>query len=276
MSIFKKIITSKAFTAVAFTAAAGLLIFSSVGGTQAALTYYSENYNTQFKMNEIGVTITENGNRISYRDYEPGSDYIWDTHRGRLLQNIIESGEEFKLGKVYKANLAIYNSGKNKDGKDDKDNSVDTYSRVIIYKYFAELDDEGNVTKKRPDLDPDLIQINYCNLGTDWILDTQYSTPERTVLYYNKLLKVGQTSPDFAESIVVNDILATKVTQTKGTRVENGKTYTTLTTTYDYDGVVFILEAVVNSIQSHNAEKAAKSVWGRDIAIAADGSLSLK
>ena len=269
MSIFKKIITSKAFTAVAFTAAAGLLIFSSVGGTQAALTYYSENYNTRFEMYDIGVTITENGNRISYRDYIPGSDYQWDTSRGMLLQNILADGEEFKLGKAYKTNLAITNSGMN-TGK-----SVDTYSRVIVYKYFAKMDDKGNMTKL-PGLDPDLIEIKYCNLGTDWILDTQYSTPERTVLYYNKLLKVGDSSPDFIESIKVNDILATKVTQTVGTRTENGKTYTTLTTTYDYDGVVFVLEAVVNSIQSHNAEKAAKSVWGRDIAIAADGSLSLK
>jgi hypothetical protein len=265
MSIFKKIITSKAFTAVAFTAAAGLLIFSSVGGTQAALTYYSENYTSRFEMYDIGVTLTENGNRISYRDYVPDSDYVWSTHRGMLLEHMIPDGEELKLGKAYPENLAISNSGMN-SGK-----SVDTYSRVIVYKYW--LDENGN---KVTELDPDLIEVNYVNLGTDWILDTQYSTPERTVLYYNKLLKVGETSPAFADSITINDMLATKVTQTKGTRVENGKTYTTLTTTYDYDGVIFVLEAVVNSIQNHNAEQAAKSVWGRDIAIAADGSLSLK
>lgn len=44
MNKFKKIITSKAFSAAAFAVGAGLLIFSSVGGTRAALTYYSENY----------------------------------------------------------------------------------------------------------------------------------------------------------------------------------------------------------------------------------------
>ncbi len=265
MSIFKKIITSKVFTAVAFTAAAGLLIFSSVGGTQAALTYYSENYTSRFQMYDIGVTIVENGHDISYRNYVPNSNYVWDQYRGQLLKDMIPEGEELKLDVAYPENLSIINSGM------ESGTSIDTYSRVIIYKYW--LDKDG---KKITDLDPNLIDLHLVNIGTDWIIDTAASSPERTVLYYNKLLKVGETSPAFADTITVNGIIATKVTQTEGTRSENGKTYRTLTTTYDYDGIQFILEAVVNSIQNHNAEKAAMSVWGRPISIAEDGTLSLK
>jgi hypothetical protein len=61
------------------------------------------------------------------------------------------------------------------------------------------------------------------------------------------------------------------LTVTKGIRVISAENET-----YEYDGTSFVVEAVVNAIQNHNAEKAAKSVWGREIVIAADGTLSLK
>lgn len=265
MSKFKKIITSKPFTAVCFALAAGLLIFSSVGGTQAALTFYSENYTSRVQMFDIGVTIAENGKAISYRDYVPNSDYVWDQHRGALLLDMIPEGEDLKLDVAYPEVLSISNSGK------DPDSSIDTYSRVIVYKYW--VDQNG---QKLTDLDPDLIDLHLVNIGTDWIIDQDASTKERTVLYYKHLLKAGETSTPFSDTITINGMLATKATQVMGSRTENGKTYTTLTTTYDYDGTSFVLEAVVNSIQDHNAEKAARSVWGRDIEILADGSLSLK
>ncbi len=265
MSKFKKIITSKPFTAVCFALAAGLLIFSSVGGTQAALTFYSENYTSRVQMFDIGVTIAENGHAISYRDYVPNSDYVWDQHRGALLLDMVPEGEDVKLGVAYPEVLSISNSGK------DPENSINTYSRVIVYKYW--VDKNG---QKLTELDPDLIDLHLINIGSDWILDEDASTPERTVLYYKHLIKAGETSVPFSDTITINGNIASKVTQVQGQTTKNGKVYTTLTTTFDYDGCSFVLEAVVNSIQDHNAEKAARSVWGRDIAIEADGSLSLK
>ncbi|MBR1862154.1 MAG: hypothetical protein IJ796_09930 [Lachnospiraceae bacterium] len=264
MNGFKRIITSKPFTIVSFALAAGLLIFSSVGGTQAALTYYSENYTSRVQMYDIGVSINENGNPVSYRDYVPNSNYVWDQHRGALLTHMLGENEELKLDVAYPEVITITNSGK-ADGE-----SVDTYSRVILYKYWV---DENGV--KVTNLDPALIDLHLINIGTDWILDTEASTDERTVLYYSRLLKNGETTPALSDTLTINGILASKVTQTKGERVENGKTYKTLTTTYDYDGTSFVIEAVVNSIQNHNAEAAAKSVWGRDITIGEDGSLLL-
>ncbi len=142
--------------------------------------------------------------------------------------------------------------------------------RVNIYKYW--LDAEG---KKLRDLSPDLIDLNLVNLGTDWIEDEGARTPERTVLYYNKLLYaegngVSET-PLFADSLVIDDSIAKKVSQE--TKKEGD--YTTITTTYDYDGVSFRIEVEVDAVQEHNAEDAVWSAWGKRITVGEDGILSL-
>ena len=266
MNKFKKIITSKIFTAASFAVAAGLLVFSSISGTRAAMTYYSQNYTSRLQMYDIGVTISENGKPISYRNYVPYSNYVWDTHRGMLLEDMIPAGEEFKLGKKYKEVLTIANTGM------DENTSINTYSRVIIYKYWVDKNKD-----KITDLDPSLIHIEYENIGTDWLIDQDASTDERTVLYYTKCLKAGESSTPFTKSISVDGIVARDVTQTKEVTTDpDGTKWTTITTEYNYDDATFIIEAVVNSIQDHSAEKAAVSVWGREISIADDGTLSLK
>ena len=56
MKKFKKIVSSPITTAVAFVLAAGLLLFSSIGGARAALTYFSEDYETNIQLREIGIT----------------------------------------------------------------------------------------------------------------------------------------------------------------------------------------------------------------------------
>ena len=47
-----------------------------------------------------------------------------------------------------------------------------------------------------------------------------------------------------------------------------------ITTTYDYDGLQFCVEASVDAVQEHNAEDAILSAWGRKVSIS-NGSLSL-
>lgn len=113
------------------------------------------------------------------------------------------------------------------------------------------------------------------NLGTDWIEDEGARTKERTVLYYNKLLYAqGQgtsETPLFADSLVIDDSIAKKVSQETQT---NGN-YTTIVTTYDYDGVSFRVEVEVDAVQEHNAEDAVWSAWGKRISVGEDGILSL-
>ena len=56
-------------TFLLFAASAVLLLMSTVGSTRAALTYRSENYDMKFDVSSIGVTLLENGEPVSRRDY---------------------------------------------------------------------------------------------------------------------------------------------------------------------------------------------------------------
>ena len=163
-----------------------------------------------------------------------------------------------KPGKAYKENLSVTNSG-----------NINQYVRVTIYKYW--LDQDGN---KMTDLSPDLIDLHLVNLGTDWIVDEEAATPERTVLYYNKLLYAEgegiSETPLFADTLTIDGKIADKVTQKR----ETDGVYTTITTSYDYDGVQFRIEARVDAVQEHNAADAAKSAWGKDVTVNS-GVLSL-
>ena len=59
-----------------------LLASSTVGSTRAALTYYSENYTAEITINQIGVSLLENGKVVSSRTYE---DNKWNETSGCLL-----------------------------------------------------------------------------------------------------------------------------------------------------------------------------------------------
>ncbi len=254
MNRFKKFIASPKVSLTAFVLAVVLLLFSSVGGARAALTYYSETYASRVQMYNIGVTLLENGNKVSWRDYNSAADGTWNEATGTLLANMIPEGEQFKIGKKYQEELSVQNSG-----------SINQFVRVTLYRYW--LDKDGN---KMRDLSPNLMNLNLVNLDTDWLVDTEASTTERTVLYYNKVLNIGMTTPNFTDSLMIDNMVATKVTQTSETK--NG--YTTITTVYDYDGVSFCVDAKVDAVQEHNAEDAIWSAWGRRVKIN-NGVLSL-
>ena len=235
MGKVKEFIKSPKATAAAFALAMVLLLFSSVGGARAALTYYSENYTSRVQMENIGVTLVENGEAISNRDYKSASDGTWDENTGTLLGGMLAEGEEVKLGKRYREELNVRNSG-----------TIDQYVRVNVYKYWLDKDGE-----KQRGLSPGLIGLNFVNIGSDWLVDEDASTTERTVLYYSRLLKAGEESPLFADSLAIDSIIGSKVTQTT---TKEGK-YTTIKTTFDYDGVKFCVEARVDAVQDHNAEE---------------------
>ncbi|MCI8822312.1 MAG: hypothetical protein HFI15_07275 [Lachnospiraceae bacterium] len=252
-------------------AAAVLLLFSgSIGGARAALTYYSETYTSRVQMYDIGVTLLEQGEHdqepkaVSWRNYDARADGTWDEaqeEKGykRLLEGMLDedAGESLKLGKTYREELKVQNTG-----------TINQYVRVSIYRYW--LDEDGN---KLQTLSPELIDLHLVNLDTDWLEDTAINevTRERTVLYYNKLLLSGEETPLFADSLTIDDSIAKKVSEQKVT--EGGRT--TITTTYDYDGVQFQIEVEVDAVQEHNAEDAVWSVWGRRVKVE-NNTLSLQ
>lgn len=246
---------SPVVTILLFAAAALLLLGSSIGGARAALTYYSENYVSRVQMHNIGVSLVENGEKIAWRDYDSAGDGEWDEGGQILLGNLLAEGEAFLPGKAYEEVLAVNNSG-----------TIDQYVRVSIHKYW--LDPDGN---KLRELSPDLIQLNLVNQDR-WILDGEASTSERTVLYYRDILRSGTTSLPFSDTLTVDSSIADKVTKT--TTTENGSTV--ITTTYDYDGVQFRVEAKVDAVQDHNGQDAIWSAWGRRVSIDNSGALSLQ
>ena len=242
---FRKFLTSPVTTIASFALAAALLLTSGIGGARAALTYFSENYTSRVQMYDIGVSLLENGTKVSYRDYDSAADGSWNEATGALLGKMVGENETFKLGVAYPEALTVQNTG-----------NINQYVRVSIYKYW--LDKDGN---KMQTLSPDLIDLRLVNTGSKWLIDQAATTAERTVLYYNSLLRAGATSAPLSDTITVDGTLATKVTQTE-TKVDGG---TKITTTYDYDGVSFAIEATVDAVQEHNAQDAILSAWGRSV-----------
>lgn len=228
-------------TIALFAVAATLLIFSVAGSSQAALTYFSETYGAQVSMLDIGVTLVENGEDISSRDYTGGGD-VWDTSQGELVAKMLGEGEQLTPGHKYREELAVTNTGK-----------IDEYVRVTIYRYW-EKDGE-----KRPEMNSDLIDLHLTNLGA-WRVDESSTTEERTVLYYTGILPVGGTTPAFSDTLEIKDEpIEAQVTKEYSTDA-NGNLV--ITTKYDYDGMKFVLRADVDAVQTHNAEDAMMSAWG--------------
>lgn len=248
----KKKFPFKITTVALLSASAVLLIGSTVGSTRAALTYYSENYSAQVTVSNIGVSLLENGETVSRRDYDTNGE--WNETSGELLADLKD--EAVRPGKSYPEVLTVQNSG-----------SIDSYVRVILTKSWK--DSEGN---KDTTLSPDLIDLNL-QTGNGWIVDENASTPERTILYYTQQVGAGETTPALSDTVRIDPAVANKVEESVTTD-ENG--YRTITYTYAYDGYTFELEAEVNAVQTHNAEDAIKSAWGTDVTVAEDGTLSLR
>ena len=248
----KKKFPFRVTTAVLLSASAVLLIGSTVGSTRAALTYYSENYGAEVTVSNIGVSLLENGETVSRRDYDSNGE--WNETSGALLADLQE--ETIVPGREYDEALAVSNSG-----------SIDSYVRVILNKSWT--DSEGSTD---PNLSPELIDLN---LLTDngWIIDEGASTAERTILYYTNILPAGETTPALSDTVRIDPAVADKVTEEVAID-ENG--YKTITFTYAYDGYTFELEAEVNAVQTHNAQDAIKSAWGVDVDVADDGTISLR
>ena len=254
MKKIRKILASPAVTLSAFVLAAGLLLFSSIGGARAALTYYSDTYASSVELSEIGIQLVENGMVTA----------------GELLLPEVEA--EVKLGKTYKEELAVRNSG-----------DINQYVRATVYKYWL-VPGEGGVPAggdtadgeetggwvKSQELGPDLIDLHLTE-GSGWIVDPAASTAERTMLYYGRVLKCGEggegeTTPLFADTLTIQGRTAQIVRQENVDGI--------LRTTYAYDGARFCIEVRVDAVQEHNSEAAIWSAWGRKVTVS-DGILTL-
>ena len=231
--------------------AVGLLAYSTVGGTRAALTYYSQTYTSQFEMFDIGITLLENGTEVHQRNYSKDSRDFVENFNQQLLTTLTEVGtgktsDKFEFGKKYKEELTVANTG-----------TIDEYVRLTVRKYWVNADGKT----KRTDLDPSLINVHFTN-DPNWLVDSAYtdSSTERTTLIYNTPLKKGE-------------MIKAVVSEVKTEKTADGMTI--VTTTYTYNGLRFVVEAEAEGVQTHNAVDAIKSAWGRNVAVDASGRLSL-
>lgn len=237
--------------ALVLTAAALLLVGSTVGSTRAALTYYSENYSAQMNMQSIGVSLLENDKVVSSRDYVSNNEWK-GTSQGTLLTDLLGKDETFTPGKKYNEAISVKNSG-----------TIDTFVRVIITKSWQ--DEEG---KKNTTLSPDLIELNFLT-DNGWEIAKDQSEQseqykERTVLYYTKALEAGKPTPALSDTLRINPSIASDVEQNVS---KDGKT---ITYTYKYNGYTFHIDAEVDAVQTHNAKDAIKSAWGVDVNVSDD------
>lgn len=230
--------------ALVLTAAALLLVGSTVGSTRAALTYYSENYSAQMNMQSIGVSLLENDKVVSSRDYVSNNEWK-GTSEGTLLTNLLGKDGTFTPGKKYNEAISVKNSG-----------TIDTFVRVIITKSWQ--DEEGN---KNTTLSPDLIELNFLT-DNGWQIAKDQSTTERTVLYYTKAVAAGDSTPALSDTIRIKPSIAKDVTK----HVDGN----TITYTYKYNGYTFHIDAEVDAVQTHNAKDAIKSAWGVDVNVSDD------
>lgn len=223
--------------------------FSGVQTTRAALSVQSNYYRAQANMQDTGIAIIENGVQITDRFNEP-------EYRGRLLAGdlVLMNGQttpDFNYGVRYKENLAVKNTG-----------TIDQYIRVFVTRYWAELDENGNVIRKLPDLNPELIEIRF--VDGNWTRPELTPSKERYTLYYTGnggILAPDEISPIFADSIKVNGELEL-IVSTSERKVVDGRTVTVYT--YIYDGKAFILEVEAQGVQTHNAKDAIVSAWGKE------------
>ena len=131
-------------------------------------------------------------------------------------------------GKVVTDTIAVANT-----------TEIPQFTRLIVKKYWADPDGKKDVT-----LDPALIQLT--GISSDWKLNPAESTTERSVFYCTKAL--GSQ----AESTVYEGFKVSSSVMTKADKDGN--------LIYDDCSVCIYVEA--QSVQTHNADDAIKSVWG--------------
>ncbi len=244
MKAMKRIWKSPVCSVCLLLLAGALLLMGTIGAVRAAPLKTSQDYTAEVGLNEIGVTLKENGKAVS-SEGEGGKGYVWSGESGgKLLGEMVPKGEELQLGRAYSEALSVENSG-----------SISEFVRVTVRRYWEDAEGEKITT-----LSPEMIEIEY-DTENGWVLDpeTDSKTSERTILYYTKGLEPGKETPSFTKSVTISGETVYLVSQEES---ENE-----ITTTYEYDSATFRVEVRVDAVQTRSDESAIKSAWGKDVSV---------
>lgn len=240
----RKASNNRKVTFVLLALAVILLLGSAVGSTRAALTYYSENYTAEFTVGQIGVSLAENGEIVSKRDFD-GEKWV-TAESGRtdgLLKDMLGKDEKLALGKPYENELSVKNTG-----------AIDEYVRVRIYRYWTK---EGS-EEKIPTLAPALIKLGINE--SEWVIPDKDMNKECIVLYHKGKM-AAESASAFVNTIAIDPKVASEFTTET---VENEDGTKVVTSVYKYDKAQFHVDVEVDAVQTHNAEEAMKTTWGVD------------
>lgn len=244
----RKFMESPKGAAVVFGTAAALLAFSTIGGARAAVLYGIQNYPATIRTSAVSVGLVEENAGTEERKIE-GTD----TGAAALLEGMVPAGEKVSPGKRYEEILSVENTGETEE-----------YVRVTVYRYWKRTETVGgeSVTEKDRTVSPGYIKLDFREEG--WEIDPAASTEERTVLYYRYPLKAGERVP-FVEGLAIDS--AVGEIREKGPEGE---------TSYRYGDLAFEVKVSVDAVQTHHAEEAVLSAWGRAVSVDESGMLTLK
>ena len=224
-------------TIALIAAAMVLLAGGTYTGTRAVLNIFSPEHFLAFETDSQAVQIQENGNAVS-------------ALLGGLNGKIIP-------GKAYDEQIRAKNST----------NDADQFVRIVIRKYWK--DKNGNKAK---DIDKeflDKIQLTFANPNL-WQKNDEETTAEREVYYYRNIVPAGGVTEPLISKLTVDSSVALKYT------VADPDEKNVIRYSYDYDGYQVCIEAEAQSIQTHNAQAAVRSIWGVTNVTASDSTLTVK
>ena len=126
---------------------------------------------------------------------------------------------------------------------------IPQFVRLVVKKYWADpvtTDENGSQSggDKNVALDPSLIELT--GISSDWVLNEAESTTERSVYYCTTALASNASSKVY-DGFKVKSAVMTKA-NSKGELL--------------YDGCSVCIEVEAQSVQTHNATDAIRSVWG--------------
>ena len=224
-------------TAALFAAALVLLGSGGAMGTRAVPTILGSTFDTQIETPILSVALTENGSKVA--------------DGGALFKSI---GDKVEPGKAYTDPISVMNDG-----------NTDEYVRVVVRKYWTkpEKKDGKNVDTgvKDTSLTPDQIVLAQ---ASGWTVKDGES-PETKVYYFAKPVAAGDTVKLFDSVKVASSVATDPEIDKADVDIEGREEKVTIVTyKYAYDGYTFHVEAEAQSVQTHNAAQAIKSVWGVD------------
>ncbi len=256
-----------------------MLIAGSVLSTKAVLTYFSEDYISDFELDHLQVHLIENGVDVCHNKNDDDTVHSTYTNKKKYKGNLVEylgytNKEHYKDVAGYK----IGTPGRVEPGKTYKEEisakngqNINQYVRLTVRKYWVK---DG---KKNTKLSPSMIKLTYNGSAYNkaaWQKNTKEHTEESDTYYLSKMLPKKKASDLLFNELTIDGSVADKAHMTKHEKKEGNKTV--ITYTYDYNDYTFYIEANVQAIQTHNVNDAIGSLWGVTNVSAKNGKVTVK